>query len=66
MLLKDVIKMSEVSFNLTLLDCLTVNFDLSGSRRPTKLRTLKKWTEHFKLVFCAKINKTEANVPTFL
>ena len=49
--------MSEVSFNLTLLDCLTANFDLSGSRRPTKLRTLKKWTEHFKLVFCAKINK---------
>ena len=63
MLLKDVIKMSEVSF---LLACLTVKFDLSGSRRPTKLRTLKKWTEHFKLVFFAKINKTYANVPTCL
>jgi hypothetical protein len=49
--------MSEVSFNLTLLDCLTVNFDLSGSRRPTKLKTLKKWTEHFKLVFELKLIK---------
>ena len=58
--------MSEVSFNLSLLACLNVNFDLSGSRRPTKLRTLKKWTEHFKLVFCAKFDKTEANIPTFV
>ena len=62
MLLKDVIKMSEVSFNLTSLACLTVNFDLSGSRRSTKLRTLKKWTEHFKLVFVLKL-LAEINKP---